>query len=1203
MNSYLHILLNSVCCLIGEEIRLGLSLWRKKNGKIFLLLILWSGGTLLQAQNESVEAAYYSQAVQEELLKTYSQRWDTSLSVNSGDIDYLYNLIELHLADMHIGGSVGASVPSIRKQKIAEADSAMRLVADLATTLQLKTLQAQSFKSLIRIALMGEMSEKVLAQRRAKLTALDLPDPALQLHYSYAERREILETARQHSQIIRLMGLRKKKIRNHEESEAWGNSYPLAFLLFQSGFYGGQQAEPIQLEKGCLAALDILKLTETPFAEGLVYFTLGQNMTNAGMLDKGQQYYRLGIEKLSVHPALVGYRMVMKVALGDIYRYQGSYDSCIHWYNEAMKDWQQVDGRSVVPEMAAGSFNLMGIGYLSMGLEQEGKRTFQRGLVWIDSMLNLPNAQDPYQRLSYTNVLAALSSSMTIISFRDWDMEAALSYSLTAEKAMGDLFIHMNTVSDKKALKIVMGPVLQTIKGIVSHVKAAAYHGIDEYELANVLFEQSLEEMRWKRRSREYTTFLNNYGAALIDQWKLDSAQQYLQLAEERIMAGKRYDDGIEVLLNLAGLYLKQGEITQAKGYAREGEAWADSLENPYMKGMCRLLYAKILGNENMETGGSLPSKEAMDSALVILKDPKLMSYLGFDPLREVEIIWYRGLLLEGLQRPAEAVAELEAARQKLDAILVEKAGYFSLNSLLSQASLLYDALLRSYARQDLAEDAFEAYEGMRSRYLGRMMSERQLQRNFQFPPAVADSMGELEKRTVILGQKILKKGQGSEEEAALLREISLLNKRQKALREEALSKHPTFQQLKGFPSATTEMVQHLLKPNEVMISYALSTDSSFAFVISPTGIQHISLPNAAKIKKAAIAFQHYFQQRQKGEVPRSQEQFFYLSQALYQQLIAPILAQVDLTGKELLIVPDGVLYLVPFEALVSNPTPQLAFSDYHFLLQDFALSYFPSASTFCYMRNNPDAEAAPVRSFLGLGDAVYHETKSTWITDANRTKIQGYLASRNQRDQHFQRLPHSSREVEEVAKLFPKSAVLLRENAAESQLKNLNLKKQLREYRYIHIAAHSWIDPRFSHLSSIVLSLKDSVDQDGLLQSDELLEFELNADMVVLSACQTGTGKIFRGEGVMGFQQSLIYAGAESMVLSLWSVKDEQTADFFIDFYGALAAQTVSRSETLRQNKLRWIEQGGEKADPFYWAPFVYIGEQGAESPFGIRK
>jgi CHAT domain-containing protein len=197
--------------------------------------------------------------------------------------------------------------------------------------------------------------------------------------------------------------------------------------------------------------------------------------------------------------------------------------------------------------------------------------------------------------------------------------------------------------------------------------------------------------------------------------------------------------------------------------------------------------------------------------------------------------------------------------------------------------------------------------------------------------------------------------------------------------------------------------------------------------------------------------------------------------------------------------------------------------------------------------------------------------------------------------------LPGSENEVKSIFNEFDKqnlkTTVELKGNASEKQIKS----GELINYKYIHFATHGFVNSEKPELSGLLLAqVPDSTNEqnDGILYSGEIFNLKLNADLVVLSACETGLGQIKKGEGIIGLTRALLYAGAKNLVVSLWPVSDQSTSDLMIDFYKNLLSNKSARlsnstrfAPLLQQAKLKMINDA-KFAHPYFWSPFILIGQ-----------
>ena len=190
-----------------------------------------------------------------------------------------------------------------------------------------------------------------------------------------------------------------------------------------------------------------------------------------------------------------------------------------------------------------------------------------------------------------------------------------------------------------------------------------------------------------------------------------------------------------------------------------------------------------------------------------------------------------------------------------------------------------------------------------------------------------------------------------------------------------------------------------------------------------------------------------------------------------------------------------------------------------------------------------------------------------------------------------YDRLPFTGYEAEAIAALIPaeERTVAI---GFDASLANL-LSMDLRRYRFVHFATHGNVDARYPALSAIVLSQYDDqgVPVAGTLRLHDIYHLDLNADLVILSACETALGREIRGEGLVGLTQGFLSAGARSLIISLWPVSDRATSELMKRFYANVYEVKLSPSEALREAQ-RFISARGRWRDPFYWGAFVLLGD-----------
>jgi CHAT domain-containing protein/Tfp pilus assembly protein PilF len=361
---------------------------------------------------------------------------------------------------------------------------------------------------------------------------------------------------------------------------------------------------------------------------------------------------------------------------------------------------------------------------------------------------------------------------------------------------------------------------------------------------------------------------------------------------------------------------------------------------------------------------------------------------------------------------------------------------------------------------------------------------------------------------------------------------------------------------------------------NTVILEYSLGDSSSCMWVITRSEHQIFRLPNRKTLQEQVELIRFSMQDPSQG----TSEFLVKAGSSLYEELIKP--AESFLSKKSrIIIIPDEVLNYLPFELLITGGELSGSggsFSDIQFLIRKYPLSYVQSASVLKSLLAEQNAGAGTKsegKSLIAFGDPVFDNTINISGSGGNR----------------FNRLEYSGTEVKKIASLFRNGSadVFLRDEATEN---NVKYGADLKKYSYLHFATHGYINEDKPELSSLVLTKETSSEEDGLLQATEIFDLKLNADLVVLSACQTGLGKLIRGEGIIGLSRAFMYAGTRSVLVSLWSVSDISTAILMEEFYKNMVIRKLSKTDSLRKAQLTLMSD--EKfAHPFYWAPFVLFG------------
>ena len=403
------------------------------------------------------------------------------------------------------------------------------------------------------------------------------------------------------------------------------------------------------------------------------------------------------------------------------------------------------------------------------------------------------------------------------------------------------------------------------------------------------------------------------------------------------------------------------------------------------------------------------------------------------------------------------------------------------------------------------------------------------------------------------------------------------------ALLQRLEKQYPRYFDLKyRFATASAEEVrERLLDERTALVEYFVGRERLFVFVVTKRGLSASSVAKDAAFEKAVEDLRGGIAEQDFVRYARSARQ-------LYETLLAPV--EGVAAGKDLVVVADGPLSTIPFEALLTRDVGSASgwadAGSLPYLIRDRAVRYAYSATML--LTGLRRETAPPEKDYVAFAP----------VFSAGRPESEGGARSPGGPRSP---LPASRDEVTHIRGLFrerygpidrwlsQRSRVYLEGEATEERLKHAGLE----HYRYVHLATHGVVDEKHPRLSGLILAEEKGSAEDGVLRLGEIYNLSLNADLVVLSACETGLGQLARGEGVIGLTRGFLYAGASSVLVSLWRVADASTATLMSDFYRELLTGKPA-SHALRAAKLSAIHRDPESAKPYSWSAFVLIGEGG---------
>jgi CHAT domain-containing protein/tetratricopeptide (TPR) repeat protein len=435
----------------------------------------------------------------------------------------------------------------------------------------------------------------------------------------------------------------------------------------------------------------------------------------------------------------------------------------------------------------------------------------------------------------------------------------------------------------------------------------------------------------------------------------------------------------------------------------------------------------------------------------------------------------------------------------------------------------------------------------------------------------------------------------------ALDKEISALEDEYQQLQVAIRKASPAYAALTQPQALNLDQIQKQLDRNTLLLEYSLGDDHSYLWLVASDSLRTYELPKRPELQTVAkqvydsltarsvIKSLETPMQRQK-RIADADAQFQQAAAQLSKMILEP--AKADLGTKRLALVADGVLQYIPFAAL-NDPNSAEPLVIQHELIS------LPSASTLAVQRRNLANRKPAPNTVAVIADPVFATNDARFAKKVNirqqktgeavDTRLLEHLAETGQLT--IRRLPFTRQEADQILAVAPAGSNLKAVDFRANR--SLAMSDELSKFRYVHFATHGYLDSARPDLSAIVLSLVDQNGnaQDGFLRSHDIFNLKLPAELLVLSACETGLGKDVKGEGLVGLTRGFMYAGARRVVVSLWNVNDKATAELMARFYRGMLRENKTPAAALRTAQLEMSQQK-QWQSPYYWAAFVLQGE-----------
>ncbi len=718
---------------------------------------------------------------------------------------------------------------------------------------------------------------------------------------------------------------------------------------------------------------------------------------------------------------------------------------------------------------------------------------------------------------------------------------------------------------------------------------AAIARALGDAESAEELLRRALEiRQKLAPDSLGTAAIWTNFGMIARERGELAAAAHHFQRALE--IWGKASPEGQEVASSLNSL----GEIARLRGAL--DEAW--DLHRRALaiseRSSSRLLEAFTLNalGAVAEARGDL--KLALDFHQRALAIHERLAPGTIDEALTLHTIGrlYRQMGRSGqaAQRLTQAVGALESQVGRLggsrDREATFRAGYEE----------IYRDAIAIELDQGHAAEAFRLLERSRARSFLALLSERDLDLSGELPAALdrsrRDNAAQYDQTLLKLASSTPATGEAEAAREALRRELSRLRQERDEIAAEIRKASPRLAALHQPQPLDLAAARKVLDPGTLALSYSIGKDHAVLFAVTREGGLRVKiLPvGEERLRRDVESFLESARQPVSDDGDAGAAA---LARSLYQTLVGPV-DDLVARSERVLILPDGPLHRLPFGALVRGSEGRG-----HYLIEWKPLHTALSLTVYGALRAARREPARPAASaaaqVVAFGDPHYPQAPAAG--QQARDPIR-----RDLRNSHWTALPYSRREVERIAEAYSAAHLYLGEEATEERAKAV-----ARDARVLHFATHGYLDDRSPLDSALVLTIPERLSpgrDNGLLQVWEIFEsVRLDADLVVLSACDSALGRELNGEGLIGLTRAFQYAGARSVVATLWSVSDQATAELMARLHRHYAAG-LAKDEALRQAQIELIHQpirittaeGStvemDASAPFFWAAFELFGD-----------
>ncbi|MEM9542698.1 MAG: CHAT domain-containing tetratricopeptide repeat protein [Cyanobacteria bacterium P01_E01_bin.42] len=924
--------------------------------------------------------------------------------------------------------------------------------------------------------------------------------------------------------------------------------------------------------------------------------TSDRSQDNTSLLDLGNIHYALGNAYYSVgeyHQAIASYQQSIPIfqslgqevlatytvlglagefngltGLGNAYRVLGEYEKAIDYYQQALV--RATTGKFQLGVYEDRSLRILGNIHYSLGYYVQAIDYYER-LLANSRGINRVDFREGIALIGLGNAYFALGEHNRAIEYYE--------QSLASLQEMGDLAEENRSFFELTStdLGLVYEPFFAIDRDVAGEGNALlslgnAYHASGQHGKAIEFYQRATAEMQKTK---------NRHGEAISG---IGLGNAYFSL--------KEYDKALELYQQSLNLLQALRDRIEEERFTHWDFAYDPSITLDLDRNAAGEASIGV-GNVYLALGEYEKAIHYYERSRILVKEIGNRTGEG-NSLYHLALAHYRqGNNLQALDRIREAISLAESIRLEIENPDLRQSFFATV----SNRYQLYIEILMQLHRENpdrgYDKQALQASEKNRARTLTEILAEANLNIRQNVQPQLLQEEQRLIQELSNLEKRRLELTSGSyanKDLESLIRDRDVLLKQLSDFETRIRRNNPAYADLKYPQPLTLEEIQEqILDEDTLLLEYALGEERSYLFFVGKNEFATYELPPRQVIEAAAAQYAIALQAEDRNPLAEGKD--------LAQMLLSPIADK--LKGQRLAIVADGKLHRLPFGALpwgaggASEASGASgAGASVAPLLANHEIVNLSSASSLAIQRQQTENRSPAAKKVAIFADPVFSKRDSRLTGDEGEVAS---VATANPllelfRDgcQSLDRLPYTRTEAENILSLVPDNQKFLAVGFDADRTAATH--EELAEYEILHLSTHGCIHDN-PQLSGLALSLYDEegTQQDGFLRLQDIYNLQLNADLVVLSACQTGIGEEVSGEGVVGLTRGFMYAGARRVTVSLWNVSDRATADLMSEYYKNMLSERKSPAAALREAQLQMWKAGEY---PYKWAAFVIQGD-----------